>query len=136
RRYRVLEMRIRTAVSVIALLAAASFRSFAAPAPSPAAPAVYAQSEGFVDAHGVLIYWKSVGRGVPLFIVHGGPGASHDYFLPHLLPLARTHRLVFIDERGSGRSERLENPKLYTVANMVEDMEAVRSALGLGKIHL
>jgi proline iminopeptidase len=89
-----------------------------------------------VDAHGVLVYWKSVGRGAPLFVVHGGPGASHDYFLPHLLPLARTNRLVFIDERGSGRSERLEDRRLYTVANMVEDIEAVRASLDLGKIHL
>jgi len=96
----------------------------------------FVQTEGFVDANGVLIYWKSIGSGAPLFIVHGGPGASHDYFLPHLTPLARTNRLIFIDERGSGRSERLENSKLYTVENMVEDVEAVRRALSLGKIAL
>ena len=92
--------------------------------------------EGFVDSSGVLIYYKIVGRGAPLMIVHGGPGASHDYLLPYLLPLARRHRLIFIDERGSGRSERLENAALYTVENMVEDVEAVRKALGLGKISL
>lgn len=96
----------------------------------------FAQTEGFVDANGVLIYWKSIGSGAPLFVVHGGPGASHDYFLPHLVPLARTNRLIFIDERGSGRSERLENAKLYTVENMVEDIEAVRRALALEKIAL
>src|SRR5450631_3253685 len=106
-----------------------------APAADPKANS-FTQEEGFVDANGVLVYWKAVGRGAPLFVVHGGPGASHDYFLPHLLPLARTNRLVFIDERGSGRSERLENAKLYTVENMVEDIEAVRAALGLGKINL
>jgi len=92
--------------------------------------------EGFVDANGVLIYYKILGRGAPLMIVHGGPGASHDYLLPYLLPLARRHRLIFIDERGSGRSERLENAALYTVENMVEDVEAVRKALGLGKVSL
>jgi proline iminopeptidase len=129
-------MRIGTAVSAFALALASSSSTFAAPASLPSAPAVYPQSEGFVDARGVLIYWKSVGRGAPLFIVHGGPGASHDYFLPHLLPLARTNRLIFIDERGSGRSERLEKASLYTVAAMVEDMEAVRAALGLGKVNL
>jgi proline iminopeptidase len=97
---------------------------------------VYPVHEGFVDAHGVLIYYKELGRGAPLVIVHGGPGASHDYFLPYLLPLARHNRVVFIDERGSGRSEKLEDPKGYTVENMVEDVEAVRRALGLGKINL
>ncbi len=97
---------------------------------------VYPMQEGFVDANGVLIYYATVGKGNPLLILHGGPGASHDYFLPYLMPLARTHRLVFIDERGSGRSEKLEDPKGYTVDAMVEDAEAVRSALGLGTIDL
>src|SRR5260370_11781737 len=69
-------------------------------------------------------------------IVHGGPGASHDYLLPHLLPLARTNKLIFIDERGSGRSEKLEDTTQYTVENMAEDVEAVPQALGLGKINL
>ncbi len=99
-------------------------------------PAVYPVQEGFVDAKGVLIYYKMLGQGPPLLILHGGPGASHDYFLPHVLPLARHHRLVFIDERGSGRSEKLEDPHGYTVENMVEDTEAVRQALKLGKIRL
>jgi proline iminopeptidase len=68
--------------------------------------------------------------------VHGGPGASHDYLLPYLLPLARSNKLIFIDERGSGRSEKLEDVTQYTVENMVEDVEYVRQALGLGKISL
>ncbi len=101
-----------------------------------ALPAVYPAHEGFVDAHGVLIYYWEVGRGAPLVIVHGGPGASHDYFLPYLLPLARHNRLIFIDERGSGKSEKLDDPAGYTVENMVEDVEAVRQGLGLGKISL
>ena len=99
-------------------------------------PAVYPMQEGFVDAHGVMIYYTTVGRGAPLLIVHGGPGASHDYFLPYLLPLARSNRLIFIDERGSGRSQKLENPRGYTVGNMVEDVEDVRQALKLGKVTL
>jgi proline iminopeptidase len=52
------------------------------------------------------------------------------------LPLARTNRLIFIDERGSGRSERIADVHQYTAENMVEDVEAVRSALDLGKVSL
>jgi proline iminopeptidase len=99
-------------------------------------PVNYEMEEGFIDAHGVLIYYAQVGRGAPLMIVHGGPGASHDYLLPYLLPLARHNRLVFIDERGSGKSEKLEDPGGYTVENMVEDVEAVRQGLKLGKMSL
>ena len=104
---------------------------------APAQPAsVYPLHEGFIDANGVMLYYMDIGRGAPLVIVHGGPGASHDYFLPYLLPLARHNRLILIDERGSGRSGKLENPKGYTVENMVEDVEAVRQSLVLGKISL
>src|SRR5438105_6412618 len=109
-----------------------------APVEKPAREAlnVYIQQEGFVDANGLMIYYKTLGKGDPLVILHGGPGASHDYFLPYLLPLARHNRLVFIDERGSGRSQKVEDPAGYTVEHMVEDVEAVRQALGLGKINL
>ena len=68
--------------------------------------------------------------------MHGGPGASHDYFLPYVLPLARTHRLIFIDERGSGRSEKLQDASGYTIEAMVEDLEAVRRAFHLTKFDL
>ena len=97
---------------------------------------LFVEKEGFIDAHGVLIYYKALGRGQPLVILHGGPGASHDYFLPYLLPLMRSNRVIFIDERGSGRSQKLENPAAYTVENMVEDVESVRQGLELGKINL
>ncbi len=100
------------------------------------APEVLDVQEQFVDANGVLLYVESLGRGEPLVILHGGPGASHDYFLPYLLPLGRHNRLVFLDERGSGKSEKLEDTSKYTVEAMVEDVEAVRRALGLGKINL
>ncbi len=114
---------IAATISLFTSIAAAAQTKLAA---TPSASSVYPIQEGFVDAHGVLIYYTTIGRGAPLVIVHGGPGASHDYFLPYLLPLARHNKLIFIDERGSGRSEKLEDPKGYTVENMVEDVEAVR----------
>ncbi len=104
--------------------------------PPPGDGPVYRLQEMFVDAGGVLLYTRTLGSGRPLVVLHGGPGASHDYFLPYFLPLARTHRLIFLDERGSGRSEKLEDPAGYTVEAMVEDVEAVRTALGLGRIDL
>lgn len=128
----------RPIILVLVLLTVCALAAGQAPASAPPARAagVYPLEEGFVDANGVLIYYKALGRGEPLVIVHGGPGASHDYFLPYLLPLARHNRLVFIDERGSGRSEQLENPAGYTVEAMADDVEAVRQALGLGPINL
>jgi len=129
-----LSLRIPRCLCVLLLLfsAGCSLRTETPPGSGP----VYRIQEEFVDAGGVLIYTRSLGTGKPLLVLHGGPGASHDYFLPYLLPLARTHRLIFIDERGSGRSEKLEDPAGYTVETMAEDVETVRSALGLGRIDL
>jgi proline iminopeptidase len=110
-----------------------SFAQTAAPKPPTN---VYAIQEGFVDANGAMTYYWVIGHGTPLVIVHGGPGASHDYFLPYLLPLARHNKVVFIDSRGSGKSSKMVDPKEYTVENMADDVEAVRAALGLGKISL
>lgn len=128
---------VLTLTAALAALPALPGTALAAP-PAKAAPtaAVYPLSEGYVDAHGVLLYYKVLGQGEPLVILHGGPGASHDYFLPYLLPLARHNRVIFLDERGSGRSQKLEDPEGYTVEAMVEDVEAVRQALKLGKINL
>ena len=123
-------MRIRKILLFVLILACSCLAQIAK------TPAVYTVQEGFVESQGAMIYYETMGRGAPLVIVHGGPGASHDYFLPYLLPLMRTNRLIFIDERGSGKSSKLEDPKQYTVANMVEDLEAVRLALGLGRISL
>src|ERR1700733_1575198 len=90
--------------------------------------------EGFVDGSGVRIYYKTLGRGVPLLLLHGGPGADHSDFLPALRPLARHCQLVLIDERGSGRSERLKDPKGYTLSRMVKDIECVRQHLKLERL--
>src|SRR5579859_5820216 len=123
---------------VVILLSITAFSQTKKPktAAPPASANVYPIQEGYVDANGVLIYYQTIGQGAPLMIVHGGPGVAHDYLMPYLLPLARGNKLIFIDERGSGRSEKLEDTAQYTVENMVEDVESARQGLHLGKISL
>jgi proline iminopeptidase len=128
---------IRRDVLASLLLSVATLTACSRPAlEAPKRSGVLSVEQGFVDGNGVLLYYEIFGEGAPLVVVHGGPGASHDYFLPYLLPLARHHRLIFIDERGSGKSERLEDASGYTVEAMADDVEAVRQALRLGKIDL
>jgi proline iminopeptidase len=95
-----------------------------------------ARHEGFIAGDGARIYYKMLGRGMPLLVLHGGPGSDHSYFLPAFAPLARNFRLIFIDQRGSGRSERLADPGQYTLDKMVADVECVRRHLGLRRFVL
>jgi proline iminopeptidase len=101
------------------------------PASAEADSTLLQRHDGFVAACGAIIYYETIGNGRPLMVLHGGPGLSHTYFLPYLLPLAKHHRLIFLDERGSGRSQRLTDLSGYTLENMACDANAVRLALGV-----
>jgi proline iminopeptidase len=68
-----------------------------------------------------------------VLVIHGGPGADHSGFRPALSPLAEHMQLVYFDHRGHGRSAR-GDPATYTLDENVEDMEALRQHLGLGRI--
>src|ERR1700681_1346543 len=83
---------------VVILLSLATFAQTKKPkavSSSSAASNIYSMQEGYVDANGVLIYYQTIGQGAPLMILHGGPGVSHDYLMPYLLPLARGNKLIF-----------------------------------------
>ena len=70
-----------------------------------------------------------------VFVLHGGPGGEHTDLKPALSPLSDQAQLVYVDNRGSGRSAR--GPReTYTLDNNVEDIEALRQYLGLEKIGL
>jgi len=69
------------------------------------------------------------------FVLHGGPGLDHSYFKPWLSPLAEDFQLVYIDHRGTGRSERVPL-ETCTIEQMADDLEELRKQLGLGKITL
>ncbi|MEU8819931.1 proline iminopeptidase-family hydrolase [Actinoplanes sp. NPDC048796] len=82
--------------------------------------------------------WVNVvgtGRGVPLLTLHGGPGAGHDYLEP-LASLGDDRQVIFYDHLGCGRSDKPNDPALWTLERSVAEVAAVRSALGLGKVHL
>ena len=96
-------------------------------------------SEGYVEVLGFKLFYSMFTPSSPTDVVlclHGGPGATHDYILP-LKDLARMgHKVVFYDQLGCGRSEVPKNPALFTVERGVEEVEAFRKSLRLGKVHL
>jgi proline iminopeptidase len=69
--------------------------------------------------------------GDPLLLLHGGPGVDHHMFGHYLDPLAeRGHRLVFVDHRANGRSDR-PDPSTWTLPQMAADVGSLAAALGL-----
>jgi len=70
-----------------------------------------------------------------LLVLHGGPGASHDYLLPQMLELASDHRLIFYDQRGGGRS-RSEDRTPVTWETHVEDLATLVRELSLEPLTL
>ena len=92
--------------------------------------------EGTIPVPGGNVWYRTVGEGgVPLFCLHGGPGMSHDY-IATLADLADRRMVVFYDQLGCGRSERPDDPSLWTLDRSVAEVEAVREALGLTRFHL
>ncbi|GLY79633.1 alpha/beta fold hydrolase [Actinoallomurus iriomotensis] len=70
-----------------------------------------------------------------LFALPGGPGGDQAGLKPMLSPLSDQVQIVSVDHRGSGRSA--PGPvETYTMENHVDDVEALRRHLGLGKIAL
>ena len=83
-----------------------------------------------IQVNGVELFYAEEGTGQPCLLLHGGPGLDHEEFVPWLSPLATGNRLIYLDYRGNGRSPRIP-PEQFTTAAVVEDIEALRRALGL-----
>lgn len=94
------------------------------------------EEEGFVEIGEVQLYYKSLGRGEPVLVVHGGPGLNHTYFLPQMRELARSHRLIFYDQRACGRSTGNFAEDEISIARFVDDIEALRQSFGIDKLNL
>jgi proline iminopeptidase len=86
---------------------------------------------GYVTSNGIRLYYEVEGQGEPLILLNGGPGFSHDY-LQEMRSLSRYARLVFFDQRGTGKSDKAD-PSTYRIDANVEDVENLRRSLSLGR---
>ncbi len=88
----------------------------------------------FVATPDGRIYYEREGAGPALILVPGGPGGTHANFHPWFSRLAAKYTVIYFDNLGRGRSDRLKDPKRYTVERDAEDIEALRQALGFERI--
>jgi L-proline amide hydrolase len=75
------------------------------------------------------------GPRAPVVCAHGGPGGSHYYFLPSL-EMASERAVILYDQLDSGQSERPNDPTNWTVERFVSEVDAIRVALDLPRLHL
>lgn len=104
-------------------------------------PAGAVVAEGFIPFRGYKTWYRIVGDReesgkLPLLILHGGPGAGHDYLEPLGALTENGRRVIFYDQLGSGRSDHPHNPSMWTPGLFVEEIGAVRDALGLTRVHI
>ncbi|MFF1462212.1 alpha/beta fold hydrolase [Streptomyces sp. NPDC058330] len=84
---------------------------------------------------GCELAYHLVGEGEPLICLPGGPMRASAY-LGALGDLSRVRRLVLLDLRGTGGSAVPEDPSSYRCDRLVDDIEALRTHLGLERIDL
>ncbi|WP_342235017.1 proline iminopeptidase-family hydrolase [Inquilinus sp. OTU3971] len=89
-----------------------------------------------VDGHKVVAY--SFGSGPETVLcLNGGPGLPCDYLRDaHSCLIDQGYRVVAFDQLGTGASDRPTDPALWTITRYVAEVETVRQALGLGRVHL
>jgi proline iminopeptidase len=96
------------------------------------------RDEGYVEVTGGRVWYERMGRpdAPPLLLLHGGPGASSAYLRPLMEQAASDFRVVRYDQLGSWNSDKPDDVSLWQVPRFVEEVEQVRQALGLGRMHL
>lgn len=90
---------------------------------------------GYAPVKEGKLFYQVFGEGDPIIVLHGGPGLDQTYLLPQMLTLAKNHKVIFYDQRGSGKS--LDTPMTAEYLNFeqfVQDLDALRVDLGLDKI--
>ena len=107
---------------------------------APAAPLAAKSGEHRVKtADGVELWYRVAGveRGVPVLFLHGGPGEGSQAMQALGGPaLEKKVRMVYLDQRGSGQSERPKDSRYYSLALLEADVDTVRRALGADKLVL
>lgn len=84
---------------------------------------------------GVDLFERRAGSGPEVVVLHGGPGAHHDYLLPGFDRLAAGRTLIYYDQRGGGRSA-VSRDVPVTAPEQVHDLEALRDVWGFERMHL
>ena len=96
------------------------------------------EREGYIDVEGGKIWYKIIGEGngVPLLILHGGPGSRSCSMIPGFSLLGNERPIIFYDQLGSGNSERPTDTSLWKTERFVDEIDHLRTSLNLKELHI
>jgi len=97
--------------------------------------------EGYMPFRGYQTYYRIVGSlqssKIPLLLLHGGPGSTHNYFEGFDQFSEQTGRpVIMYDQLGCGRSSMPDEPQLWRAETWVAELQALRKYLQLSRVHL
>ncbi|HJQ75759.1 MAG TPA: alpha/beta fold hydrolase [Acidimicrobiia bacterium] len=99
--------------------------------PSPPGP-----FQGLLPVGGAGLFYRHIGRGHPILVLHGGPDFDHNYLLPEMDRLAASFHLIYHDQRGRGRSAPGVEPEDVTIDSDVSDLDELRRHFGLDSMAI
>jgi proline iminopeptidase len=95
------------------------------------------RTQGYIDVGAGNVWYESAGVGDrTLLLLHGGPGGNSEDLRPFLDLADEGFRVVRYDQLGSWRSDKPDDLMLWQVPRFVAEVERVRQALDLGRMHL
>ncbi len=99
-------------------------------------PSRTAAHTGTVSVGNATLYYREIGRGAPVVVLHGGPDFDQSYLLPEMDRLSDLFHLVYYDQRGRGRSAAGVNPADVSLASDIADIDAVREYFHFDRVIL
>lgn len=90
----------------------------------------------YVSNQGVQIYYEVEGHGPDLILLHGFTGSIESWkWTGYTQVLSEDYRLILVDARGHGHSEKPHDPQAYSPQLMTSDIIAVLDDLKVEKAH-
>jgi proline iminopeptidase len=94
------------------------------------------QHEGYIEVEGGKIRYFQYGENnIPLIVIHGGPGAAHNYLI-NLKDLSADREVIFYDQLGSGKSDRPNNSSLWTVDRFTNELGQLIEYFNFPQVNL
>jgi len=90
-------------------------------------------NKGYASIKEGRMYYEQEGQGIPLILINGGPGCTHHLFHPYFSQLKDMARIIYYDQRGTGKSSIDNTGRTYTLNQAIDDLDSLRKDLKIDK---